>query len=237
MGKKELLTHFPDLYICNISSVSSQVKDMRPNIHKMLQLDKGFDIVKVSDTLDAALGYTREFLYPELAHKDLIDLPDSKASKVCADHAKTVKNSENVVRVKRKYTKRNKDAQNANKKAANNEVRGEVRPKDKKVKNIANQDVGKKKYKKSACTGEVTPSVGHSTATIPSGSSNGTLTGRSKEQEQDGSELPVLEKHHVVVSEVREHGAVVPTGGDLTNEDPEMPELTRIDRSLLTIKS
>ena len=210
---------------------------MRPNVHRMLQLDKGFDIVKVSDTLDAALGYTREFLYPELAHKDFIDLPDSKASKVCADHAKTVKNSENVVRVKRKYTKRNKDAQNVNKKAANNEVGSGVRPKDKKIKNIMNQDVGKKKHKKNACTGEVTSSVGHIIATIPSGSSSDTLPSRSKEQEQDGSELPVLEKHHVVMNEAREHDIVMPTSGDLTNGDPEMPELTRIDRSLLTIKS
>ncbi len=48
MGKKELLRHFPDLYVFNVSDVSKQVKDVRPCVQKMLQMDKGFDIVKVS---------------------------------------------------------------------------------------------------------------------------------------------------------------------------------------------
>ena len=228
MGKKELLMHFPDLYICNISSISSQVKDMRPSLNKMLQQDKCFDIVKVTDTLDAALGYTREFLFPEYAHKDMIDLPDSKANKVCADHAKNLKNSENVVRVKRKYTKRNKDAQNASKKAGGSEADGKgTSPKDKKAKNSPGSDVGKKIGK---CKKNLDSSKDGSTAT-PSGSNSNNVPsggGSSKDHEQDGgSELPVLEKHlHVTLDEGSEDDIVAPAGGDLTNEDPEMPELT-----------
>ena len=201
---------------------------MRPSLNKMLQQDKCFDIVKVTDTLDAALGYTREFLFPERAHKNLIDLPDSKASKVCADHPKNLKNSENMVRVKRKYTKRNKDAQNVNKKAAGCETDRKMCSKDKKVKNSTvsgtNQDIGKKgKSKKnldsSNNAGAGAPSVSNSNKTRPRGG--------SKEDEQDGgSELPVLEKHHVAPEKVNGDGIVVPPSGDPPTEDPEMPELT-----------
>ncbi len=191
----------------------------------------------MTDTLDAALGYTREFLFPEHAHRQLVDLPDSAARNKPAHPSE---GDSAAPRVKRKYTRRNKDAVKKTSKPGAATHVTTTDPCNKNSKNKADIKSGTGKKNVIDSEKDVTsrkmeslPGSGNSSVVRPSVSKSENNSRRlSDEVDQDGGiELPVLEKHPAVLeAETAQTGAQGVTSShteeDLTNEEQEMPELT-----------
>ncbi len=169
-------------------------------------------ISQVTDTLDAALGYTREFLFPEHARRHVVDLPDSAARSSAvpgprdprAEAPRGGTASSQVPRIKRKYTRRC------------NAARPPGRP-GKTETERPPAAAGKSQEVKVLGDAE-----GSGDGSVMS-SSNSRDNGVTSQASRDAEQLPVLER--ALDSPEREcvggEGSGQPQG-----EDREMPELT-----------
>ncbi len=245
MGKKELIQKFPGAHIRHVNKADVKITGITQNTKVGLP-EKPFDILKVSEVIDEALGYSKEFLFPEKTHKKIVDVPDLPP----VEKTKAVKNNENTIRVKRKYTKRNKDVQTNQKiekkgnetQSAPNLSNNNDEPSSSSILETASavQSAGLSSDncalnltmpKKQLLKGKVKKIVDNKKALGPS---NFGLCNKLNEQtgcgenQESGIEpsLPVLEKHDVVIDEVSEEDAIPPPDDTIRSEDPEMPELT-----------
>ena len=242
MGKKELIQKFPEAHIRHVNKADVKITGITQNTKVGLP-EKPFDIIKVSCAIDEALAYSNEFLFPEKTHKKIVDVPDLPP----VEKIKAVKNNDNAVRVKRKYTKRNKDVQN-NKKLDKkcNETQS--------VPGVSGDNDGPGPSSEATVAEHTTASSSDNCAlnlTMPKKqiskgkgkkldpsdfeSCNKSVeeSGSSGIHQERGNEpsIPVLEKHDVV-EDVSEEDGGSPTPHEDDNkvtsptEDPEMPELT-----------